>query len=168
MPEEKRPAESTPMSTSSPPGGPWRRPHVQRVQSVSDAYQGPPEVVSDSGLPFETSTELLAGLPPRVSNATLLSTTGEVVPPGTGTAHPGMSRDTPLALRAQAAPQMPEPSKSMTGSAPPHFVGCRTGAARHRSSPSIHSISAFRGRSHEGRRDDRACPDDSRSHTLPR
>jgi hypothetical protein len=103
MPEEKRPAESTPMSTSSPPGGPWCRPHVQRVQSVSDAYQGPPEVVSDSGLPFETSTELLAGLPPRVSNAALLSTTGKVAPPWAGTAPMGMSPDTPLPLRAQAA-----------------------------------------------------------------
>jgi hypothetical protein len=110
MPEEKRPAESTPTSASppvpdehaapphpSPPnleptfgynqpsGGPSvsrNTPLVQRVQSVSDSFHGPPKVGSDSSLPFETGTELSGGLQRRpVNDAALLSTTGEFAPP---------------------------------------------------------------------------------------
>jgi hypothetical protein len=44
-------------------------PHVQRVQSVSDAFEGPPTVASDSGLPFETNTESIANPPRKVSGA---------------------------------------------------------------------------------------------------
>jgi hypothetical protein len=53
-------------------------PHVQRVQSVSDAYEGPPTVVSNSGLPFETGTELSTGLRRRsvVGDAALPSNSG--------------------------------------------------------------------------------------------
>ncbi|MGP0085782.1 MAG: DUF1488 family protein [Steroidobacteraceae bacterium] len=39
------------------------------------------KVVSDSGLPFGTSTEIFAGVQPQVNRAALSSTTGEVLPP---------------------------------------------------------------------------------------
>ncbi len=52
-------------------------PHVQRVQTVADAYEGPPTVASNSGLPFETGTELSARLRRRsVGNAALPSNSG--------------------------------------------------------------------------------------------
>jgi hypothetical protein len=77
MPEEKQ-EEHPPPDPVSPDAPP-----VQRVRSVSDAFAGPLKVVSDSGLPFETS-ESIANLTRRVSNAALLSTTGAFEPPFPG------------------------------------------------------------------------------------
>ena len=62
-------------------------PHVQSVQSVSDAYEGSPTVVSNSGLPFETSTELVD--PPRKMSGAAAALFGEGELAADATIRPG-------------------------------------------------------------------------------